>query len=47
MDDLNDHICSILTHRRLLSVDEWMDIFSDMQRKTLYTIFMRLKIATY
>ena len=35
MDDLNDHICSILTHRRLLSVDEWMDIFSDMQRKNL------------
>ena len=35
MDDLNDHICSILTHRRLLSVDEWMDIFSDMQRKNI------------
>lgn len=35
MDDLNDHICSILTDRRLLSVDEWMDVFSHLQRKNL------------
>ncbi|WP_455542095.1 hypothetical protein [Intestinibacter sp.] len=35
MDDLNEHICSILTDRRLLSVDEWMNIFSELQKKNI------------